>query len=56
MPMIVCEMQIFNSPRGPLRESACLVPRRLFVPVRMFRSVVFAWLDLLPPADGVRRE
>jgi hypothetical protein len=27
MPMIVCEVQIFISPRGPLRESACIVPR-----------------------------
>jgi hypothetical protein len=30
MPMIVCEVQIFISPRGPLRESACLVPRALW--------------------------
>jgi hypothetical protein len=51
MPMIVCEMQIFNSSRGPLRESACLGPQRLFAPVRMRFAVqirvVFARLDLL---------
>jgi hypothetical protein len=47
MPMVVCAMQIFISPRGPLRGSECIVPRALLGFRTGVRSVIFALLDLL---------